>query len=95
MTDCSRPECRQPGRVVLFARAGLFDKVLYADGQTIVFCLMHGGQVYDAIAAERTGKAVETPTWLLGQLGVLPSVRARYHTVTRAGRAPSKYGAKR
>jgi hypothetical protein len=46
---CSRPDCPDLGHVVLFAPGGEFDGRTYKRGEPIVFCLRHGGQVYDLI----------------------------------------------
>ena len=48
-TPCQRVGCPFPGHVVLYAVGGEFDGQTHRLGETLVYCLKHGGELYDAI----------------------------------------------
>lgn len=84
---CSRPGCADTAHVVLYAAGGDFDGITYRTGQDIAFCLMHGGQVYDAIHDRRYAP------WLREYRGLdLPTVRARWHNQVASTNRPNPTG---
>ena len=89
VTECERELCRMTGHVVLYAAGGQFDGREYRRGQTVVYCLRHGGELYDAI--HRRG---ELAIWIRPHTnGAYPTVRAPWQSVTPPTSASSKYQA--
>jgi hypothetical protein len=87
-TPCARPACPYPGHVVLYAAGGHFDGIHYRRGQAIVFCLKHGGELYDAIQGREYGRA-----WLAAYgPNDLPTVWADHHIRPHAPTPPWKRG---
>lgn len=85
--------CIEPSHIVLFASTHTdtyqyeFAGVTVHRGQTLGFCLAHGGHIYDAIHGVNTAK------WLIPYLGVLPVVRHAEHLTARP--APRTRGGQR
>jgi hypothetical protein len=92
-TSCHLDTCADTAHVVVFATAAQFAGRPTETGHRILLCLLHGGQVYDAIRAWRRHRSVSAPTWLVDDLKAdrLPQVKPDWHGADAGRRARRRH----
>lgn len=73
-TPCHRLTCNWSSHVVLFASGASLCGRPTQPGQMVVFCLKHGGEIYDIIRSMRDTRSVTLPSWLAPDHNRIPRV---------------------